>query len=163
MIPGVLARARASRAIASFALVLALTSCIASNVVAPEQRMVGTAIDGLADGDPANGTALAWRQAPGFQLDGLYETIDITGEAATSLRKVWYLFDADGTYTAAALIEGDEYAFQTLSGTWENDRDSVNGLILDDGEPVSLEQADEHLRITAPNGMIVLRRRRNWR
>jgi hypothetical protein len=119
--------------------------CIASNVVATEDRLVGRPV-----------TALAFAPAPGLQLDGFYESVEITGDAAIALRRIYYLFRADGTYTAAALGDADgRTAFQTLSGTWAS---TAGGLSLDGAEPVLLEQAGEHLRITAPTGAVVLRR-----
>lgn len=122
-----------------------LGGCIASNVVATEDRFVQQPL-----------AALAFAPAADLRLDGLYESVEITGDAALSLRKIYYLFRADGTYTAAALAEGaDGAAFQTLGGSWSNDK---AGLSLDGAEPVRLEQADQHLRITAPNGAVVLRR-----
>lgn len=127
------------------ALLLAVGGCIASNVVAPEQRLV---VD-----DPAQ---LEFAPADGQPLDGLYASIDLRGAAAAALRKIYYRFAADGTYTAAALSEVDgRYAFETLSGIWALAGDQ---LVLDDGDAVRLERAPQHLRITAPNGVLVLRR-----
>ncbi len=121
------------------------SGCIASNVVASEDRSVQQPI-----------AALPFAAAPTLVLDGLYESIAITGDAALSLRRIYYLFRPDGTFTAAALVDGETGAgFQTLSGTWVN---GDAGLSLDGAEPVRLEQADAHLRITAPNGAVVLRR-----
>ena len=98
---------------------------------------------------------LHFEPAPARQLEGLFESVEITGDAALSLRKVYYLFSADGTYTAAALAGHDgAWAFQTLHGTWLT---AETGLSLDGAEPVRLEQAEGHLRITAPNGALVLR------
>ena len=127
------------------AAVLSLPGCIASNVVAPEQRFVVT-----------DTTELKFTAAPGLLLDGLFESVEITGDAALSLRKVYYLFAADGTYTAAALAEVDgKAAFQTLQGTWNS---TAAGLSLDGADPVQLEQAQNHVRITAPTGALVLRK-----
>ena len=128
------------------ALALALPGCIPSNVVATEDRMVAT---DLADA--------AFEPAPGLLLEGLYESVDIRGEAAASLRKIYYLFAPDGTYTAAALgQDGALYAFQTLSGTWHH---GAAGLVLDGGEPVTLEAAGDLVRLTAPTGVLVMQRR----
>lgn len=89
-------------------------------------------------------------------LQGLFESVQITGDAAVSLRKVYYLFFADGSYTAAALIDdGTALSFQTLSGTWQM---SASGLTLDGAAPVPLEVGGEHLRLSAPGGVLVLRR-----
>ncbi|MBL8730014.1 MAG: hypothetical protein JNM25_16435 [Planctomycetes bacterium] len=122
-----------------------LAGCIASNVVATEDRAVLRPV-----------AELPFVAAPELVLDGLYESIEITGDAALALRRIYYLFRPDGTYTAAALTEGERgAAFQTLSGTWTN---TAAGLSLDGADPVRLERADEHLRITAANGAVVLRR-----
>lgn len=118
--------------------------CIGSNVLAHEQRLVAPVV-----------AELQFAPAPALPLAGLYESVLITGEVALALRKVYYVFQGDGTYTAAALVESDgQSAFQTLSGTW---RSLDAGLELDGKEPVPLEQAPAHVRITAPNGSLVLR------
>lgn len=118
--------------------------CIGSNVLAHEQRLVAPVV-----------AELQFAPAPALPLAGLYESVLITGEVALALRKVYYVFQGDGTYTAAALVESDgQSAFQTLSGTW---RSVAAGLELDGKEPVPLEQAPGHVRITAPNGSLVLR------
>ena len=118
--------------------------CIASNVVASEDRLVATPV-----------AELQFAPAPDLPLQGLYESVEIRGDAALSLRKVYYLFDARGTYTAAALTETDGVlGFQTLNGTWQS---TVAGLALDGRPPVLLEQAPQHLRITAESGVLVLR------
>jgi hypothetical protein len=119
--------------------------CIASNVVAPEQRFV-----------VADTAELAFAPATPGALQGFYGSVDIRGDAATALRRIYYLFAADGTYTGAALADVGEHAqFQTLSGTWTLDE---RGLALDGGEPVPCAVAGEHVRLTAPNGVVVLRR-----
>lgn len=119
--------------------------CIASNVVARNERLVVPTV-----------AELQFSPAPSLPLAGLYESVEITGDAAAALRKVYYLFAADGYYTAAALTEQDgKPGFQTLNGAWTT---SAAGLSLDGAEPVLLEQAPDHLRITAPTGVLVLRR-----
>lgn len=133
------------RALAAAATLAALASCIPSNVVARDDRAVATPLAELHF-EPANGA----------QLQGLWASVAITGDAAVALRRVYYVFQTNGTYTAAALVdEGGTLAFQTLSGTFAAD---AAGLVLDGAEPVQLEQAPEHLRITAPTGTLVLRR-----
>lgn len=128
-------------------LALLLPACIASNVVAVEQREVGSALDGLA-----------FRPVAAPQLDGFYESVDIRGDAAVSLRRIYYVFDARGTYTAAALAEVDGVLqFQTLGGTWSV---GPGGLVLDGQEPVPCEEAPEHVRLVAPSGAVVLRKGR---
>jgi len=126
------------------AALLGPTACIPSNVVARQDRLVTTAVDDLQ-----------FAPAGEFVPNGLYESVAITGDAALSLRKVYYLFAADGRYTAAALVEdAGGLAFQTLSGTW---RSAQGSLQLDDGDVVRAEVCDEHLRLSAPSGVLVLR------
>lgn len=99
---------------------------------------------------------LVFAPAGPLVLDGLYESVDIQGDMALQWRKVYYLFFADGGYTAAALGEGEAHPeFTTLSGTWKVD----GGLSLDGSEPLRLESAGEHLRISADGGSLVLVRR----
>ncbi|MBL8733801.1 MAG: hypothetical protein JNN13_15630 [Planctomycetes bacterium] len=122
-----------------------LPGCIASNVVAAKDRQVVVAA-----------AELPWQPAPSAALDGLYESVDVRGDAAVSLRKVYYVFQQDGSYTGAALTEVEGcFRFQTLAGTW---RCGADGLSLDDAPPVQLDAAPDHLRITAPTGVLVLRR-----
>lgn len=100
--------------------------------------------------------ALVFAPAGPMVLDGLYESVDIQGDMALQWRKVYYLFFADGGYTAAALGEGAQHPeFTTLSGTWQVD----GGLSLDGSEPLRLEIAGEHLRISADGGSLVLAHR----
>lgn len=120
--------------------------CIPSNVVATDQRLVATGID-----------QLQFAHADVVALEGLHASVDIRGDAALSLRAIWYWFRADGTYTAAALTEVDTVSFQTRDGTWRCDPGS---LVLDDGEPVLLEVAGDHYRLSSPAGSVVLRRER---
>ncbi|MCU0864698.1 MAG: hypothetical protein MUC36_12950 [Planctomycetes bacterium] len=140
--------ARSFRAIAlgsCLLLHLQLGGCIASNVVAPDQRLVAATVE-----------QIPFQPAGVVQLDGLYESIDIQGDAAVSLRKIYYLFVAGGTYTAAALAEVDGVPqFQTLNGSWQA---TADGLVLDGADPVPLAQAPDHLRLAAPTGTVVLRK-----
>lgn len=122
-----------------------LGGCYASNVVATTDRAVTE-------------TALPteWRAATAADLVGYHRAAAVRGEAALSLRTVYYLFLADGGYTGAALVDGERgLAFQTLSGTWRLDAD---GLVLDDGRAVAVQAAPCWLRIAAPNGELILRR-----
>lgn len=123
-----------------------VAGCIASNVVAVADREV-----------VAGATQLPFQPAGVLVLDGLYESIDIQGDAAVSLRKIWYLFSPGGAYTGAALADVDGVpSFQTLHGTWQV---GAAGLSLDGQDPVPLEAAPDHLRLSAPNGTVVLARR----
>lgn len=131
------------------ACLLSLASCYASNVVAVADRLVTSAA-----------LPTSWRAARTADLDGLFESVAVTGDAAVSVRRIWYWFDGVGRYTGAALIDGDDgLAFQTLSGTWAI---TADGLVLDGGDPVVAETATDHLRIRAAGGDLVLRRE-EWR
>lgn len=133
------------RASALAAAALAPLGCIASSVVAPEQRMVAS--------DPAQ---LAFVPADAAAIPGFHESVDIRGDAAVALRRIWYLFLADGTYTGAALAEAEgRPSFQTLNGTWSF---AADGLVLDGQPPVPCEMAPGHLRLSAPNGAVVLKK-----
>ncbi len=133
------------RAVLVGAAVLPFVSCIASNVVAEQDRMVVRPV-----------ASLDFRPVSALVLDGLWESVELTGDVAVSLRRIWYVFSADGSYTAAALAEVDGApSFQTLSGTWAM---SPEGLSLDGAAPVPVEEADEHVRISASTGRVVLRK-----
>ncbi|MCA8943845.1 MAG: hypothetical protein KDB80_14880 [Planctomycetes bacterium] len=131
-------------------LAFGFSGCIASNVVAREDRAVVTAAD-----------ELQWSAEPVDTLDGLFESVDIRGEAAAQLWKIYYWFEQPSRYTAAALTVGPEGpAFQTLDGRWEI---VDGGLLLDGGEPAALARAVdeagvEHVRIETPGGAVVMRR-----
>lgn len=126
--------------------VLAATSaCISPSVVASSGRAVAV-----------EERALEWRAASAADVVGFFESERITGDVAASLSRVSYVFAADGYYTGAALVLGAEHPeYQTLVGTWRLDGAS---LVLDDGEPVELAAADQRLRISTPDGVLVLRR-----
>ena len=126
-------------------LVTVPTGCIASNVVAKEQRLVTT-----------DSTQLPWVPATVATLDGLYESVDIRGDAAVSLRRIWYVFTVGGSYTGAALADADgQLAFQTLSGSWSL---APGGLVLDGQEAVPCDAAEGHLRLSAPTGVVILKK-----
>jgi len=131
---------------AALAACLLGAACIGSNVVAPTERMV-----------PAADAELPFAPATAAELVGFHESIDIRGDAAVALRKVYYLFAADGSYTGAALADdGERLAFQTLTGTWTLGPD---GLALDGQPPTPCDAAADQLRIRAPNGELRLRRK----
>lgn len=139
-----MSRAASRIALAALAA-LAASGCVPSNVVARSDRMVTAAIDDLEFGPPE-----------ALRLDGFWVSARIAGEVAVALRWVGYRFAADGTYTAAALIQTGPIAeFQTLTGTWEL---RAEGLALDGAEPVTTERAGDFVRLTTPDGRLVLRR-----
>ncbi len=134
-----------SLALLACGLLLPLAGCIPSNVLAPDQRIATVAMEDRV-----------FTPTTDVQLDGFYESVEITGDAAVSLRKVYYLFQQGGTYTAAALVQDQgASSFQTLTGTWSLD---ASGLRLDDTDPVPLETSGEFVRMKGTGGTLVLRR-----
>jgi hypothetical protein len=124
---------------------LVLAGCYASSVVAPQDRAV---VEDLP--------AAAWRPAAAGDLDGLFTSARIAGDAALSLRFCAYVFATDGRYTGAALVDGDDGpAFQTLSGRWAL---GEGGLRLDGAPPARCEAAAGWLRLTTGNGSLLLHR-----
>ena len=131
---------------ALFACVAALSSgCYPSNVVAVRDRAVAI---GAEDG-------AQWRTCAIADLSGYFESYAVDGDAALSLRKVYYLFVKGGRYTGAALVESDEGAsFQTLGGTYVLEGGM---LALDGAAGARCEAADGgFLRIAMEGGSIVL-------
>lgn len=123
------------------------TGCFGGTHIKPEERDIDVPV-----------LNLAFQPAGALVLAGLYESVDIQGDMALAWRKIYYLFSANGSYTAAALGEGDNGpAFTTLTGTWTCD---ARGLSLDDSEPLQLEQAPGHLRVSAAGGSLVLAQRK---
>lgn len=126
-------------------LSLLLAGCYASNVVAVQDRAV-----------TLQTAALTWAPARAADMAGLYESVSIEGDAALSLRRIYYFFDGNGNYSAAALVASESgVAFQALSGTWHLDD---QGLVLDQAPPARLLAASGYLRIEAAHGVLVLRR-----
>lgn len=123
------------------------TGCYPSNVVAVRDRAVVV----------ASSEATEWKQCAAADLTGYFESCAIDGDAALSLRKVYYLFVAGGRYSGAALVDGDVGpSFQTLGGTWSLDE---AGLSLDGAPPVRCESAEGgRLRIALEGGSLTMRR-----
>jgi hypothetical protein len=122
------------------------TGCIPSNVIAADARAVATPV--------AN---LEWTDPVPTSLGGLYESVDIRGEAAQALQKVYYWFSSGGEFTGAALVLVDGAPeFQTLRGRY---RITPEGLVLGDDVPaMTLRAARGHLRLNSPDGDLILRR-----
>ena len=125
-----------------------VTGCVPSNVVAVEDRMV---IEQPVIDQP-------WEPATRSDLVGLFESLEIHGDAAAALWKVYYHFSADGGYSGAALVSGDDGArFQVLSGAWTLEE---GGLVdLHDGsEPLRALVAGGFLQLESSAGSVVFRR-----
>jgi len=120
------------------------TGCIASNVIALEDRAVTTSTPDLE-----------WQPAITDDIPGLYESTDIQGEASGGFWKIYYLFEEGGRYAAAALVPGDRgLEFQSVNGTWQLRDD---GLVLDGGDPISVTRARGFLQMESSGGLLVLR------
>ncbi len=134
------------RATLAALLCAALAGCYPSNVVSSTDRAV-------RNGDPA--AQLAWRPCVEADLVGSFASRSIEGDAALSLKKVYYVFLAGGRYTGAALVDADEgLTFQTLGGSY---RLEGGMLALDGATGARCEAADGgFLRIAVEGGAIVL-------
>lgn len=124
---------------------LSMGACIAPSVLAPENR--ATVLDG---------EHVEWAAGDGSTVPGTYVSTEISGRLATVLRKVVYLFQEDGAYTGAALVDGDPPRFEVIGGRWRMEGDL---LYLDDAPPAVLSAApDGSLRLSGEEGSVVLRR-----
>jgi hypothetical protein len=124
---------------------LALAASCASTVIAPSDRAVVV--------ESAELDLQPWAGA--VDLPGLYESIDIRGEASSQFWKIYYLFEGGGRYAAAALVTAAlGLEFQTQNGTWAA---SPNGLTLDGDTAIDVTVAPGHLRLGSPGGTVVLR------
>lgn len=122
-----------------------LGGCYASNVVAPDQREV------KLEAPPQRN----WKPVTATELPGFYASNRIEGEIAGALLKAYYFFGADGAYSGAALVVGEEGPrFMVLQedGHWTL---SKAGLDLADGSgPIQATAADGALRLVTPTGSI---------
>ena len=123
------------------------TSCIAPSVVAHEDRAL-----------PLEGEDVVWLPATSADVPGTYVSTEITGPLAASLRKVVYLFESEGTYTGAGLIDDDPPHFEVIGGSWQMDAD---GLHLDGSTAATVEVTEDgSLRLSGEEGRVILRRER---
>jgi hypothetical protein len=101
---------------------------------------------------------VAWRAASAEDVPGVYVSSELSGPLAGYLRKLVYLFEADGSYAGAALVDASPPRFEVLAGTWA----FLDGrLVLDGGPPAVLEVADGGaLRLSGDEGVVVLERER---
>lgn len=100
---------------------------------------------------------IAWHPATRADLLGYFESEQISGEAAGSLLRVYYVFAADGTYSGAALVlDGGTSAFQVLSGKFTFDGSTLR--LGDDGTPTHAFAAPGRLRLDSDGGSATFRR-----
>ena len=125
-------------------------ACIAPSVVSSEGRAVELAPQ-----------ARDWRPARAEDLDGLFESTSIEGEAAVALWRIYYHFAVEpgvsgGSYSGAALVLGGPTPqFQTLSGVW---RLNDGALEFDGAAATQASVAGEVLRLENEGGTVLLRR-----
>ncbi|MFO0931817.1 MAG: hypothetical protein U1E39_03810 [Planctomycetota bacterium] len=136
--------ARARRA--AVGLLAALAGCAGSSRLDAAHRAADAA-------EPA----VAWADARREDLVGYFESERVSGDAAASLRRVYYVFEADGSYTGAALVtDGAHSTFQVLAGHW-----TLRGTTLslgDDAAPARVFSAPDRLRLDSEGGSVVLHR-----
>ncbi len=103
------------------------------------------------------GSPRSWRTAATEDLVGSFESVEIRGDAATSVVRIMFRFDICGGYTAeAVLVFRDGPDQQKISGTWK----LVAGkLHLGRGsEPAEIQAAGNRLRLTTQLGTVILER-----
>ncbi|MBL8801588.1 MAG: hypothetical protein JNN27_06315 [Planctomycetes bacterium] len=125
-------------------------ACIAPSVVSSEGRAV-----------ELTPQARDWRPARVEDLDGLFESTSIEGEAAVALWRIHYHFAVEpgvsgGSYSGAALVLGGlTPQFQTLSGVW---RLNEGALEFDGAAATQASVAGDLLRLENEGGTVLLRR-----
>ena len=129
--------------------VLAWTGCITPSVIESSGRVVELA--------PKN---VAWRPALPADLRGLFQSESIEGEAAAVLQQVLYYFAADGRFSGAALVLGEQGPeFQTLGGTFTLHLDQLDlDLDFGDGSLARVTATEDRLRLESEGNVVILRR-----
>ena len=127
---------------------LALAACGTSHPLDKGERAVKAAPE-----------AIAWRVAAREDVVGYFESEHITGEAAGSLRRAFYSFAGDGTYSGAALVqEGGKATFQVLAGKWKLTAGALD--LGPDSSPAKAYAAPDRLKLDSEGGTAVFRRGR---
>lgn len=136
-----------SRRLLCLAVLFAQAACITPSVLDPADRTPRTGLE-----------ERSWNTALESDIAGTYVSEQLSGQLAVVLRMVIYRFEANGTYTGAALLDDDPPHFEVISGSWSLDEASMQ---LDDG-PAAQAQVDRTgaLRFSGPDGTVVLRRER---
>lgn len=139
-------RHRAPRLALWLTPLFAASGCIAPSVLDDAQRLPEASAPARLD----------WRPAQAADLLGYWESSAVEGDAAAALRKLYYLFAADGSYTGAALVAGATGPqFQTLDGSWT----LADGLLdLGDGATAEAQVAPGWLRLVNEGGTLLLER-----
>lgn len=138
------------RALAGATLLAALgaAGCYPSNIVASEQRAVTTS-------PPADLDKLAWKRPTATDLRGFWRSVEIEGDPAVELARIYYVFGAGGRYSGAALVRASPLAtFQVLDGRWAL---IDEGLALDD-QPARARISGRWLELSTDEGRVLLMR-----
>jgi hypothetical protein len=139
-------RLRSIAAVIATPILLSSAACTSSHKLDENARIATTA--------PEN---IAWGAARREDVIGYFESERITGEAAASLRKIYYSFASDGTYAGAALVQdAGKSTFQVLSGKWTLTGPTIK--LGDDGAPTKIFAAPDRLRLDSDGGSVTLRR-----
>jgi hypothetical protein len=123
-----------------------LSGCIPSNVVAPTDRAVRV-----------DAAAVVWGAGGAADLPGFWRSRELSGAVASAVRRLYYWFEPDGSFTGAALLEGPPLGFQVLRGTWSVDEQG-RLMLGEDAEPAQLEKGEGLLRLRGSEGLVVLER-----
>ena len=126
-------------------LFLGLGSCIPSNIIAPKDREVKFTLD-----------SFHWKPAMKKEIPGLYQSLKIEGPPAEAILKIYYYFDGDGSFTAAALMNTHPPSFQIQKGSWNYEHKKL--LLGEQAAPANLDAWNDYLRIRAKKGSVILHR-----
>ena len=103
------------------------------------------------------GSPRSWRAAATEDLVGSFESVEIRGDAATSVVRVMFRFDICGGYTAeAVLVLRDGPDQRKISGTWKLVADKLH--LGRGSEPAETRAAGNRLRLTTQLGTVILER-----
>jgi hypothetical protein len=125
-----------------------LGGCYASSPLAPAERTVVPTAD-----------VVTWRPATPDDLPGLWASTHIEGGSAGAVLKAYYAFDADGGYTAAALVldEGrPRLVLLAADGRWTLDGPALD--LHDGGPPFAVSVAVDRLRLVQGEDALELAR-----
>lgn len=123
-----------------------LPSCIASNLLDSNQRML-----------QPTPVEREWNPPSPTDVEGQFESVQITGEVAGSVLKIYYYFAPDGRFSGAALVVGASGpTFQVLEGRWTLSDGKLS--LGPDSEPADLHKSGDALRLTTTDGCVVLKR-----
>ena len=120
----------------------------------------GTPSGGIAAGDravSAKDVQVVWGKATRADVVGYFESDHVSGEAASSVRRVLYSFADDGTFSGAALVqEGPRATFQVLSGKWTLSGDTLT--LGAESAPAKVSAAPGRLKLDSEGGSVTFRR-----